>query len=361
MIESKQKKRIFIVKYVFLVLLFVLALLLVEEHQIKERLIKTEEKEHQNAEILLVQPISNIQEEIHAHSWTDADCETPKTCFDCGKFVGKILGHNFTEATYKEASYCLHCEATIGEPTSNYFFGFETRYNNFHKKHQDLPIEVIVHLVNANVDIEGYSDPKEVTDPYDYLVLMNKNFVLPSNFRPSDLRNLNGGRGRLREAAANAYNEMRDEAREEGLSFIVMSSYRSFYTQRRIFNNSVSRAGLARALMQIARPGHSEHQTGLAVDILHRSNVSTLRSANFQDTEEFEWLTQNAHRFGFILRYPEGMEDLHGYIFEPWHWRYVGEEVATFMFEQGITTFEEYHGMHRDFGLEPHDQISLQQ
>jgi D-alanyl-D-alanine carboxypeptidase len=231
----------------------------------------------------------------------------------------------------------------FGERLSNFIELNADRYDEFQLRFPELPFDVIVALVNTDVDLEAYGTYRMVTDPYDYLVLMNQNYKLPSDFIPDDLVSI-PGRGSLRYTAAHAYMAMRDEARAEGLTFISMSAYRSYATQRRLFNNSVNRRGLEATLTMIARPGHSEHQTGLAVDILHRSNVSTLRSANFQDTREFEWLQENAHRFGFILRYPDGMMELHGYIFEPWHWRFVGEEVATIMFEQGIATFEEYHG-----------------
>ena len=148
----------------------------------------------------------------------------------------------------------------------------------------------------------------------------------------------------LREEAARHFNLMRKAMISYGLSIYVAHSFRSYNEQSYLFNRAVNLHGRASAQRQFARPGHSEHNAGLAVDILHRERTGPLSAMNFQHSREFQWLLQNAHEFGFILRYPEAYTHIHRFIFEPWHWRYVGVEIATEMHDSGISTFEEFFG-----------------
>jgi zinc D-Ala-D-Ala carboxypeptidase len=150
----------------------------------------------------------------------------------------------------------------------------------------------------------------------------------------------------MRKDAANALEQMYAEAVEAGVPFRIQSSYRSYQTQLRVKANSVSRLGQTVSDQRSARAGHSEHQTGLAVDLTTPSGRCTL-DACFANTPEGEWLAENAWRFGFILRYLDGKSDIHGYVFEPWHFRYVGPELAEEIQLQGNPTLEEL------FGLDP--------
>ena len=188
----------------------------------------------------------------------------------------------------------------------------------------------------------AYAQGTLVSDPYDSLVLVNRDNRLRQDFWPGDLIPVGNGQ-LMRYRAANAFLEMQRSMNADGLFLTVRSGFRSYETQRTIFNNAVRNQGLASAERWIARPGHSEHQTGLAVDILQRGFTgSPLSSARFQNTQQFAWLHRHAHTYGFIMRYPGEYEHITGFAFEPWHWRYVGVESAAYMRENGFRVFETY-------------------
>ena len=131
---------------------------------------------------------------------------------------------------------------------------------------------------------------------------------------------------------------------EAGLDFSVQSAYRSFDSQTRVYNDDAARNGQAFADTDTARPGHSEHQTGLAVDISAVPARCSL-SACFAQTPHGEWLAANVWRFGFLLRYPADKVAITGFTFEPWHFRYVGVPLATQLNATGVTTLEEFFGV----------------
>jgi D-alanyl-D-alanine carboxypeptidase len=179
-------------------------------------------------------------------------------------------------------------------------------------------------------------------DPDEFLILVNGDNYLGIDHSPDDLL-LISGRHELRARAARAFSRMQDSMNAEGLFLTVRSGYRPYVDQRYLFNRAVATWGLETALRWWARPGHSEHQTGLAVDILQHGYTGTiLNNARFQETQHYAWLMENAHNYGFIMRYPLEYESITGIAFEPWHWRYIGIESATYMKKNGFTVFEVY-------------------
>lgn len=130
--------------------------------------------------------------------------------------------------------------------------------------------------------------------------------------------------------------QMFGDAAKAGHELMIGSAYRSSSTQEQLFNSYVSSAGYEEANKYSAHAGHSEHQTGLAVDISTTTQQCYL-SECFIDTADGQWLSENAHKYGFILRYPSGKEEITGYNFEPWHYRYVGIELATAIYESQLT------------------------
>ncbi len=190
-------------------------------------------------------------------------------------------------------------------------------------------------------------DPAIFNDVNGLLILASKTHPLPEGYEPSDLVGINVKVNKsglsLRKEAAAAIEEMFAAASEDGITLVLGSSYRSAAYQEKLYNNYVAKDGEELASKYSSKPGQSEHQTGLAVDISDASGATYL-SQKFKDTEEGKWLKDNAHRFGFIMRYPEGKEDITGYMFEPWHFRYVGIDYATKIYEAD-TTFEEYFGI----------------
>lgn len=158
---------------------------------------------------------------------------------------------------------------------------------------------------------------------------------LPSNYSPL-----------LRAEVAEALEALHQAAQAEGLGFTIHSSYRSYSVQQRVKRASLERLGSEDSDARSARAGHSEHQSGLAVDLTTPQGTCTLQEC-FGETAEGRWLFDNSWRFGFVQRYLEGKTEITGYIYEPWHFRYVGIELATEIWNQGYPTLEEF------FGLDP--------
>ena len=188
-------------------------------------------------------------------------------------------------------------------------------------------------------------DPASVTDPNSTLVLVNKkNPLKPLRFAPSDLYYPsvpNSNNQPMKHVAGKALEKMVAGARSAGHSLYLMSGYRSYTTQQYLFDSYVRSSGRAAAETFSARPGYSEHQTGLAADIYA---YGYCQGSCFGGTAPGQWLRNNAYKYGYILRYDQGKQHIVGYIYEPWHFRYVGVEVATNMRNRGITTLEQYLG-----------------
>ena len=199
----------------------------------------------------------------------------------------------------------------------------------------------------------GAADPEDAISLTDdealsYLALVNRCYRVSSEFKPDDLSvvnvesvNLNWGPHHwLRESAARGAEALFAAAAEEGLILLASSAHRTHDNQTFYFEDNVRRNGLETAMRVSAVPGHSEHQLGLALDVTTHALNGGLTQA-FTETPEGNWVNQNAHRFGFIISYPQGREEDTGFIYEPWHIRYVGVEVATVIFNHGLI-LEEY-------------------
>lgn len=188
-----------------------------------------------------------------------------------------------------------------------------------------------------------------IQNPLNTLSLVNKVFGLPENYIPNDLVRPNVlfsfGEAKLekslmREEAAAALEKMFAGARNDGIELAAVSGYRSYGRQDTIFNAEVEKVGKEKALEAVAMPGSSEHQTGLTMDISSKTNNFNL-DEQFGKTKEGVWLAHNAHEYGFILRYPKGKEGITGYMYEPWHFRYVGIKAASEIYKNKWT-LEEY-------------------
>ena len=215
-------------------------------------------------------------------------------------------------------------------------------YLSYYNNHKDLSIEKVISLVNVKANYEYYDE--NVIEPTDTskgnLMLVNKYHYLTENYQP-DVQKISVmyayDDNELLEESLNAYIKMWKAANLENVTLIASSSYRTYAEQKELWN---SRAAINKkdADSSTARPGFSEHQTGLTIDILTFN--ATL--SNFEETDAFKWLSSNAYKYGFILRYPKGKEDITGYEYESWHYRYVGIDVATQIYEEDIT-FDEYY------------------
>lgn len=179
-----------------------------------------------------------------------------------------------------------------------------------------------------------------------FFILVNKDNKLsedyvPNNLKLSEIKFLDYIETRdLESTTADALKEMFDAALEDGVTLLGASGYRSYNIQKSLYDSRVASMGEERTSLYTAQPGASEHQTGLAIDILS-SDYQNLDDG-FENSKGFEWLINNCYKYGFILRYLEGKEDITGYNYEPWHFRYIGNvEIAKDIMERGIV-FEEY-------------------
>lgn len=196
--------------------------------------------------------------------------------------------------------------------------------------------------VNMYLDYEFYTHDITI-DSVDNLVIVNKYYKLDKNYEP-ELVALNrkyaiNERQLLTRDAKFAFEEMCEAARTENIYIYSGSAYRSYSYQNTLYNNRVRSDGEEYANKTAAKAGYSEHQTGLAIDVLNE-NYQYIDS----DDKEYQWLIENSYKYGYILRYPENKEKITGYTYEPWHFRYLTTEVATELHEKNIT-YEEYIGM----------------
>ena len=188
-----------------------------------------------------------------------------------------------------------------------------------------------------------------IDDPNSIWIVGNKLRQLsPANYAPTDLVTVKVhyiSNPLMRAEAAAALETMFAASVAEGAGELqIQNAYRSYNVQVRVHDSWVARIGQAKADAQSARPGYSEHQTGLTLDITSRPETCSIQAC-FGQTPQGQWLAANAYRFGYILRYPADKTPITGYIYEPWHFRYVGVELATEMHDTGVTTLEEFFGL----------------
>lgn len=175
----------------------------------------------------------------------------------------------------------------------------------------------------------------------DGYLIVNKTYSLPSSYGTS-----------LTSTTKNAFNKMQAAAKLDGINIYIASGFRSYQTQNRLYNNYVARDGKAKADTYSARPGHSEHQSGLAFDICSHDldGQNACINSNFDNTDQAKWLAQNAYKYGFILRYPKGKTNETGYKYESWHFRYVGTDLSTKLYNNGDwLTMENYFGITSEY------------
>ena len=198
---------------------------------------------------------------------------------------------------------------------------------------------------NAGSDVPD----ADIDDPASLAVVVNKTRPLdPNDYAADDLVSVPVAYANpptLRQEASDAIVQLfADYTAETGLEMQSQSAYRSYSAQVSVYNGWVDKLGQEGADLTSARPGFSEHQTGLAIDISAKPAKCSLDQC-FADTPQGIWLAKNAWSYGFILRYPEGLTDVTGYEFEPWHYRYIGVDLAKKYHDSGATTLEGFFGL----------------
>lgn len=215
----------------------------------------------------------------------------------------------------------------------------QQRYEAYQAAHEELAAEDVVWQVNAGLDHDFYTEVTTVSDVDALPLIVNKYHQLPEGYVPADLQKLPSGKPATKATCA-AYKAMAADARKTGLSLYAASAYRSYDLQKRLYNGYLQRekGDTAKVDTYSARPGHSEHQTGRAIDL-----CGSFGSLNdFVNTPESPWINENCYKYGFIVRYQQDIVPLTGYKYEPWHITYVGTEVSQAMHDLQIRCLEEY-------------------
>lgn len=215
------------------------------------------------------------------------------------------------------------------------------RYMDYQKLEKTDP-KTTVSYVNSNLDYPYYTNTIKADLTKGLFIIVNKYYALTSDYVPEHLINIEtkyGVSGQMNQTAYEAFKKMFEEAQKSNLTLYIQSPYRSYQKQNSLYQRYCNQDGKALADTYSARPGYSEHQTGLAIDIVNGAGKSL---ASFEGTKEFDWMKKNAYQFGFVLRYPKEKEKITGYQYEPWHYRYVGTKVAKEIYESNLT-FEEYY------------------
>lgn len=200
--------------------------------------------------------------------------------------------------------------------------------------------ENTVTYVNLNLDKEFYTDSILITQ-YSETVLANKYHKLGEEYVPDNLMKIDrkysvDDEQSLTKVATEAFEKMAKAAEEEGFYILANSAYRSYQDQQETYDVYKNEYGQNYVDNYVALPGYSEHQTGLALDVKAKdSNI-------FAESDEFEWMQKNSYKYGFIMRYPKDKQNVTGYKYESWHYRYVGVEIATYIYENNLT-YDEYY------------------
>ena len=215
------------------------------------------------------------------------------------------------------------------------------RYRKYQLKNKKYSKNKIVLDVNMNLDKDFYTNINPAKNINTTYILVNKYYYLEKNYIPDNLEKIDNSM--IVNTAKEAFEEMRNDIKKQNLNIVIISGYRNYNYQKKLYNSYKLSDGEKTADTYSARAGFSEHQTGLAIDISNGKTIYT----NFMNTKEYLWMLDNAYKYGFILRYPEKKEHITGYIFEPWHYRYVGIEIATHIKKHNIT-FDEYYAMFID-------------
>lgn len=228
-------------------------------------------------------------------------------------------------------------------------------YNNeyYLKKNKDIYLQYLdkyngdirrcIEEVNTKTYLDYYTDVQETDTSKNYLMLVNKYYGVPRDYVPDDLVEVEPhyGRGYLRSEVYEQYKKLQDEANELGYYFTICSAYREYAMQEALYNGYLQEdaGGVASVDTYSARPGHSEHHTGLCMDLYE----ATYGMDDFGLSEASKWVNENCYKYGFIIRYTKEKEHITGYQAEPWQLRYVGSsEIAKDIMDRGIT-FDEYY------------------
>ena len=287
--------------------------------------------------------IKNKNDEEEKFNFMIKVIDTTKPVIDAKKEITSYIGNNIDLLKDVEVSDNSNEDISVklvGEYDFNKIGKYDLKYEALDSSGNKSEFDFILNIVSdpnnrTFTTSKGFSGKVVNGITYiDGILIVNKTYSLPSSYAPG-----------LQSNIQNAFNKLKNDATSFGYNFYIGSGYRSYWDQKIIYNNYVSWDGQANADTYSARPGHSEHQSGLAIDVCD-SNVEACITSAFDSTEQAKWLNDNCYKYGLIIRYPKGKSDLTGYMYESWHLRYVGVELATKLYNNGDwITVEEYYGI----------------
>lgn len=225
------------------------------------------------------------------------------------------------------------------------YFRFDKleEYLKYYDGALNISSEEVVTKVNTHTTTDFYEEIKDADTSKSELMLVNKIYKLNENYEPEDLvtiSNIYAYSGKqISNSILDNVTELIDSAKEANLKLIVSQGYRSYKSQEEAYQNYKMNYGIREADIYVARAGHSDYQTGFSLNIVPYGKIIE----NAEESEEYKWLIENAHSYGFIQRYPKDKENITGFKYDPWRLRYVGIEAATYIHSKNIT-FEEYYG-----------------
>ena len=227
-----------------------------------------------------------------------------------------------------------------------YIDDYLKKYIELYNKNKNEKTEKIISLVNAHVDDGFYNKTEKTNDKDGKFIILNKHYYTDEKYEGNNLVTLDSKYSlygstytiELSKECYEAFLKMYEAANEADAGFKINSAYRSFEKQEALYNKYKNNDGQEKADTYSARPGYSEHQTGYAFDV----RDYPLTTDDYSKTKSFAWVSEHAHEYGFIIRFPKDKEDITGYQYESWHYRYCGTDCATYIYKHNIT-FEEYY------------------
>ena len=278
--------------------------------------------------VTMIKQKTNIEYKLEHHGYTEKEIKVLKKHLD-NKELTKLLDKKADKNIPLLLEEKYYIEKNLD------------KYLDYLKNNENIEITKAVSYVNTRAYEKWYTNPVDTDLSKGDLILVNKFNKLGSDYTP-ELVNVSNwysyGENKLTKEAYEAFINMFNGAKDAGTKIVATSCFRSYDNQKRIYDTDVYKYGEEQTDESVAKPGFSEHQTGLAIDLLEPG----YSLENFHESTAYAWLIDNAYRFGFILRYPSDKEDITGYSYESWHFRYVGLEAAKIIHDNNIT-FDEYY------------------
>lgn len=246
----------------------------------------------------------------------------------------------------------IKCKYFLFKNLDKYLTQVVTKDQDFFKyyKNEGYDYENIVVMANVGAINKPYTETTPTDMNQGYAILVNKYNYLAEDYIPDDLvtvdikYKLGNSKKEIRSEVYDAFLKMWNDAHEQGIYLLILSAFRSYQSQVETYDDYKNKKGESYADSIAARPGFSEHQTGLSLDIY---SWECTTQSQFKDSKTFAWLQENSYKYGFIIRYPEGKDKITGYGAESWHYRYLGVDLATKVYESGLT-FDEYYAFYLD-------------